>query len=148
MAENPQIASIRTPAVLDCLYKLQAFTLEEAKRLKLAEENYCKLELVMEELVVNVVDHAYPDQPGDIEVSCRLMEAKQDGQPRFCVTLRDWGIAFDPLGRATPDTQLSCEDRQIGGLGIFLAREMTDSISYQHIDAANELTFCFNLPAD
>ena len=99
------------------------------------------LELVMEELVVNVFSYAYPDHIGDIEVECFL---SQDS-PQFCVTIRDWGAAFNPLEQEPPDTQSSCEERQIGGLGIFLAKEMTDSLSYQYTGETNEVSFRFNL---
>ncbi|OEU74992.1 MAG: hypothetical protein BA874_00915 [Desulfuromonadales bacterium C00003068] len=141
MAENSQNATMRIAAELASLEPLQEFVREQAHALALPEEYHLKLELVMEELVVNVFSYAYPDHIGDIEVECYL---RQD-QPKFCVTIRDWGAAFNPLDQAPPDTQLSCEERQIGGLGIFLAKEMTDSLSYQYTGATNEVTFCFNL---
>ena len=97
----------------------------------------------MEELVVNVIHYAYPDGQGDLEVHCLLVESVHR---RFCVRLRDWGAPFNPLASEMPNTQLDVEDRPVGGLGIFLAEEMSDSITYERKDDSNILTFCFDLP--
>ncbi|MBE9533527.1 MAG: ATP-binding protein [Proteobacteria bacterium] len=143
MAETGGVDTLRGPAVMETLDKVQAFVLQRASALGLPAEHAGKLELVMEELVVNVINYAYPDRQGDIEVQCLL----QEGRPRrFCVRLRDWGFAFDPLKREKPNTELGFEDRPIGDLGIFLVVEMVDRISYKRGDNTNELAFCFNLP--
>lgn len=141
MAEKQQGESIRIAAELASLEPIQNLVRDQAQALGLPEESHLKLEFVTEELVVNVFSYAYPDQPGDIEVECLLAQ----DPPRFCVKIRDWGGAFNPLDQDAPNIQLSCEEREVGGLGIFLIGEMTDSLSYQHIDGANELTFCFDL---
>ncbi len=141
MTEHTQNATIRISAELASLEPLQEFARGQAQALGLPEENHLKVKLVMEELVVNVFSYAYPDHIGDIEVECLLRQ-----EPRqFCVTIRDWGAVFNPLERDTPDTQSNCEERQVGGLGIFLAKEMTDSLSYQYSGETNEVTFCFNI---
>ena len=54
--------------------------------------------------------------------------------------LIDSGVAFDPTAKEKADTSLSAEDRQIGGLGILLVRELMDSINYERIDGQNILT--------
>ncbi len=145
MAESGGVDALRGPAVMETLDRVQAFVLQRALALGLPAEHAGKLELVMEELAVNVINYAYPDGQGDLEILCWL----QEDEPRlFCVRLRDWGFAFDPLKREKPNTELSFEDRPIGDLGIFLVVEMVDSISYKREDNANELTFCFNFQKD
>lgn len=134
---------MRAPAVLDRLHEFQAFVLGKAEELGLPTETNGKLELVMEELVVNVIHYAYPDGQGELEVCCLLEESVHS---RFCVRLRDWGAPFNPLASETPNTELDVEDRPVGGLGIFLAEEMADSITYERKDDSNVLTFCFDLP--
>jgi len=142
MVKTTEHPTMRISAELASLEPLQEFIRVQAQALKLPEENHLKLELVMEELVVNVFSYAYPDHIGDIEVVCCLCPTPE----RFCVTIRDWGAAFNPLELENPDTESNCEDRQIGGLGIYLSKEMTDSLSYERNGEANEVTFCFNLP--
>jgi sigma-B regulation protein RsbU (phosphoserine phosphatase) len=85
--------------------------------------------------VVNVIDYAYPiGQTGDVEV--RVMS---DGETMKTV-ITDSGVAFDPTAKEKADTSLSAEDRQIGGLGILLVRELMDTINYERIDGQNVLT--------
>lgn len=58
----------------------------------------------------------------------------------------DWGKPFNPLTGESSNTNLSIEERPVGGLGIFLAREMADTIDYERDGDSNVLTFCFTLP--
>ena len=94
-----------------------------------------KLRLAVEEAVVNVIDYAYPaGMEGDIEI--RFMS---DGETLKTVIV-DSGVAFDPTMKERADTTLSAQDRQIGGLGILLVRELMDSINYERINGQNILT--------
>ena len=94
-----------------------------------------QLRLAVEEAVVNVIDYAYPvGQEGEIEV--RMMS---DGKTLKTV-ITDSGVAFDPTSKEKADTTLSAEDRQIGGLGILLVREIMDTINYERTEAKNVLT--------
>ncbi len=99
-----------------------------------------QLRLAVEEAVVNVIEYAYPiDSEGDI-----IINMMYDGNTlRFQII--DTGIAFDPTAKQRTDTTLSAEDRQIGGLGILLVRELMDSINYERIDGKNILTLIKNI---
>lgn len=94
-----------------------------------------QLRLGVEEAVVNVIDYAYPPgTQGDITINMMC-----DGQTlRFQII--DEGVAFDPTAKQKADTTLSAEERQIGGLGILLVRELMDSINYDRTDGKNVLT--------
>jgi sigma-B regulation protein RsbU (phosphoserine phosphatase) len=93
------------------------------------------LNLAMEEAVVNVMDYAYPDgQKGDVEIE---VTADQEWMT-FVIT--DTGIAFDPTTKEDADTTLSAEERPIGGLGIFLVRQLMDDINYKRESNKNVLT--------
>jgi serine/threonine-protein kinase RsbW len=132
------------PAVLDRLRELQTFVQEKAQQSGLSAETCTKLELVMEELVVNIIHYAYPDIQGEVEAHCEL--EKKEVQHCFCVTLRDWGTPFNPLKCEMPNTELDIDDRPIGGLGILLAEKMADSMRYTRKDDCNLLRFCFDIP--
>ena len=94
-----------------------------------------RLRLAVEEAVVNVIDYAYPTgQEGDIEV-----RVVSDGVTLKTIII-DSGVAFDPTMKEKTDTTLSVEDRQIGGLGILLVREIMDTINYERTEGRNILT--------
>lgn len=99
-----------------------------------------QLRLAVEEAVVNVIDYAYPiDTKGNITINMMF-----DGNSlRFQII--DSGAAFDPTTIQKSDTTLSAEDRQIGGLGILLVRELMDSINYERTDGKNILTLIKNI---
>ena len=99
-----------------------------------------KLRLAVEEAVVNVIDYAYPlGSEGDITI-----HVMSDGHSiRFKII--DAGVAFDPTAKEMADTTLSVEDRQIGGLGILLVRELMDTINYERENGQNVLTLIKNL---
>ena len=95
-----------------------------------------KVRLSIEEAVENVVRYAYNDGIGWIEVGTNL---DQEGLT-LTIELRDAGTPFNPLEKDDPDITLSAEEREIGGLGIFLCKQMMDDISYRYEDGNNILT--------
>jgi sigma-B regulation protein RsbU (phosphoserine phosphatase) len=94
-----------------------------------------KIRLAVEEVVVNVIDYAYPiGIEGDITV-----HASSDGsQVKFVIV--DTGTPFDPTEKEKADTTLSVDERPIGGLGIHLVRQLMDSMNYERQDGRNILT--------
>ena len=98
-----------------------------------------QLRLAVEEAVVNAIDYAYPpDKEGDI-----IIKTMSDGHSFRCQII-DSGIPFDPTAKEKTDITLSAEDRQLGGLGILLVRELMDSINYERINGQNILTLIKN----
>lgn len=95
-----------------------------------------KLRLSIEEAVVNVVQYAYEGGIGWLEAGTSLDEDKLI----LSIELRDAGTPFNPLEKADPDVTLDADQRQIGGLGIFLCKKMMDSISYRYENGNNVLT--------
>ena len=96
---------------------------------------HTSMAVIIAAAVVNVMNYAYPPEtPGDIVV--KAMYNRQF--VKFVII--DSGRAFDPTEAVKADTTLSAEDRPIGGLGIFLVRELMDSINYERVDGHNILT--------
>ena len=115
--------------------KFSEFMKSVLEKLNIEKSLGRQLRLAVEEAVVNVIDYAYlVGQEGEIEV--RMMS---DGKTLKTVII-DSGVAFDPTAKEMADTTLSAEDRQIGGLGILLVRELMDSVNYERIDKQNILT--------
>ena len=95
-----------------------------------------KIRLSIEEAVENVVRYAYDGGLGWIEVGTEL---DSEGV-MLTILLRDAGVPFNPLEIPDPDVTLSVEDRKVGGLGIFLCKQMMDHIDYKYEDGCNVLT--------
>ena len=113
--------------------------LNHAQQAGLSIELEPKLDLVLEELLVNIASHAYGGESGDVELECSVRE---EG---FCCTVRDWGTPFNPLAQDKPDTNANVEERPIGGLGLLFVTTMPTTCEYTRKGAINELTFCFEL---
>ena len=92
--------------------------------------------VAIEEVFVNVAHYAYPDGEGDMSLHIGF-----DNKSRV-ITFRmtDKGVPFDPLTKPDPDITLSAEEREIGGLGIFIAKKTMDSLSYSYENGENILT--------
>ena len=108
---------------------------EVCHKLSMSESNTSSMKLAVEEAVVNVINYAYPaGETGDIsiEATATAMALK------FKIT--DSGVSFAPTDAPDVDTSLSAEERRIGGLGIFLVRQLMDTINYERIDGKNVLT--------
>ncbi len=94
-----------------------------------------QLNLALEEAVVNVMSYAYP---AGVKGTVRI-EAQANVE-RLKFTITDNGVPFDPTAKEAVDVSLSAEERPIGGLGIFLVRELMDSINYERVSGQNVLT--------
>lgn len=101
-----------------------------------SEDLQFKIRLSIEEAVENVVRYAYEDGHGWIEVGTDL---DKEGL-MLTIVLKDAGVPFNPLDKDDPDVTLGVDDREIGGLGIFLCKNLMDDICYNYTDGCNVLT--------
>lgn len=109
------------------------------KELALVDEAlYRKLYVVVDELVTNIVNYAYPNGENDY-LDVEIMHDKELLTIRF----RDGGVPFNPLEKAPSDITLPMDQRPIGGLGILLVVRKVDTIAYEYIDSENVLTISF-----
>ena len=115
--------------------KLNDFIEDIGNEFSLTPDVVFNLTLVLEEAVVNVINYAYPKEDHE---SIYLSAKMQDGSIIF--VLSDSGKEFDPTMAPEADVTLSAEDRQIGGLGIFLIRQIMNEVKYERIDGKNVLT--------
>jgi serine/threonine-protein kinase RsbW len=132
--------TLRLPATMESLDMLRTFVLQCASHCGVRLHKLPDIDLVLEELLTNVIQYAYPDGGGDIEVQC-FMEAPA----YFCLIIQDWGRAFDPLAKETPCVSADVCERPVGGLGIYLVRNKADDVYYQRQGDRNVLKVCFNL---
>jgi anti-sigma regulatory factor (Ser/Thr protein kinase) len=123
----------------DNLEKVQDFVRVQAKKSLVPDSTLMRLELIVEELVLNVINHGYRDRSGNITLSCKTDRTKKAKQS-FILVIQDWGIPFNPLAKPDTDTSLDIESREPGGLGILLTKQMGDILEYHDDGASNILS--------
>lgn len=117
--------------------EVQDFVSECIKTDGADEMTVMQIALAVEEVFVNIASYSYPDSEGDAEVTVERLA----DPPAIRITFEDSGIPFDPLNAPQPDVNLPAEERPIGGLGIFLVRELMDDVSYRYENGKNILAF-------
>lgn len=115
--------------------RLYEFVEELGNDFSLSPDIVFNLNLVLEEAVVNIINYAYPKEEHEsIYLSARMHEGS------IILVLTDTGKEFDPTAAPEADVTLSADDRQIGGLGIFLIRQIMNEVKYERIEGKNVLT--------
>jgi sigma-B regulation protein RsbU (phosphoserine phosphatase) len=122
-------------AKLESLRQVKDFVNGELEALDCPSETKLEFQIVIDELFGNIARYAYPEEAGSATVR---FETEQT--PRAVVlTFLDSGIPFDPLQKEAPDTSLKARERKIGGLGIFMVRELMDEVRYEYKQGQNVL---------
>lgn len=130
------IEKLTVSATLDSLRTIAEYVTKVANLANLEKKAMYKLRLAIDELATNIINYGYSEEnlKGDI-----LLESEISDE-MIVIKIRDYGIAFDPTSKleAESDTiNIPIEDRQIGGLGIFLAFDGVDDFFYERIDNEN-----------
>ncbi len=125
---------LRIPAKMHNLELVFQFINTVLKEHLESEKEQAMIRIAIEEMFVNITFYAYPDQSGWVEIIGKV----EDHVASF--TLIDNGIPFNPLERPDPDVMLPAQDRQIGGLGIYMVKKRMDSVEYEYKDGCNILT--------
>ncbi|MDR1982418.1 MAG: ATP-binding protein [Holosporaceae bacterium] len=99
------------------------------------EKKYHDIVLILDEIVTNVINYAYPDG-NDHEFN---LEIKKSGN-YIIIRLVDNGIPFDPLISTDPDVSSSLKERKVGGLGIFIVKQLSEIVEYSRINGKNQLS--------
>lgn len=119
--------------------------MDQARRAGIHDDELLRVELVLEELTVNIFTHAYSGHKGNVEVDCRVEKCLEDSA-MFCMRVRDWSPAFNPLEGNIRELPEDISIRSVGGVGLHIVRTMADCSSYSRTDACNEVKSCFRLP--
>jgi len=132
------VKRLTLPASAGSISTFSEFVRDGAVAAGVAEDELGKLDLVLEEILINVARYAYTPETGAVEVAYA-----QAGPSKLLVEIADFGRIFNPLAADPPDLSRGLADRQIGGLGVFLVRSMVDSIDYRREADRNILSFVF-----
>ena len=127
-----ETVQMELPAEISCLNEAKSFAEKQLSKTKADEKTKSECELIVEEVFTNICSYAYEDE-GKVIIVC---ETSAD---RFSLSFIDSGKAFNPLEQSAPDLDAPAEEREIGGLGIFLTQELSDEISYSRENGRNQL---------
>lgn len=100
------------------------------------EEKRTEIGICAEEIFVNIASYAYRDMTGDVTIEERIYQDSPQEKVLMLV-FKDSGIPFNPLAREKPDVTLPESERRIGGLGIYMVKNMTDRAWYEYQDDIN-----------
>ena len=126
-------------AGLDDLAEIRSFLLSRAAELQVDPSTTYDILLAVTELVTNTMIYGYQKEPGFIEVEMYLVN------DALTIHLRDHAAPFNPTQIPTPDLSLPLERRSIGGVGIYLVRQLVDQLTHRELpQGGNEVTLVIN----
>lgn len=132
---------LKTEATIENLAKVTAFVEDHLAEAGISLMNTTGICIAVEEIYVNIANYAYSPGTGDVTIR---IDTKMDRSKVFII-FEDHGIPYNPLEKEDPDISLSLEERQIGGLGIFMTKQFMDEIIYEYKDNSNILTLIKNI---
>ena len=124
------------PAKTEALSDVLAFVEETLEGYECSMKMQTAICVAIEEVFVNVAHYAYGEGEGDVTLNVAFEEETRN----ITFQMVDKGVPFDPLKKPDPDITLSAEEREIGGLGIFITKKTMDTVSYAYENGENILT--------
>ncbi len=128
-------------ATLDNISTVTAFVDEELEQLDCPPKTKMQMDIAIDELFGNIANYAYNPNIGTATVRVEVT----DNPLAVVITFIDNGVPYDPLAKADPDITLSAEEREIGGLGIYMVKKSMDDVFYEYKDGKNILKIRKNL---
>lgn len=130
------MAELTLDATIENLDDVLAFVDGELEKLDCPMKTQMQIDVAVEELFVNIAHYAYAPNTGSATVRFDAVR-----EPKAAaITFVDRGVPYDPLAKPDPDVTLSAEERQIGGLGIYMVKKSMDDMKYEYRDGQNILT--------
>lgn len=127
-------------ANLESIKQIQDFVEKNLRRRKRDKAKLYKVNVLIEEIVVNIVNYAFKDtKKGFIDIDIEISGDK------MLFKISDNGVPFNPLKAEDPDISVSLENRKIGGLGIFFVKQISEDISYSYKNNKNNICLTIEL---
>ena len=128
-------------ATVENIETVTDFVNEQLETLDCPIKAQMQIAIAIDELFGNIAHYAYNPEIGKATVRVEVIEDPL----AVTITFIDNGVPYDPLAKADPDTTLSAEERDIGGLGIYMVKKSMDDITYEYKDGQNILKIKKNL---
>lgn len=122
-------------ATIDNVAAVTEFVDAQLEQIGCPMKAQCQVDVAIDELFGNIANYAYNPKVGAATVRVEVSE----NPLAVVITFIDDGKPYDPLARADPDVTLSAEEREIGGLGIYMVKKSMDDISYEYKEGKNIL---------
>lgn len=134
--------TLKLDASMKNISKFISFIKDEAKRMGMNHKQLHAIELTSEEILTNIISYAYEETPEEVEV---VVENIGKG---IKIAFSDSGKEFDMTNARDPDINLPLEDREPGGLGIFLTKHLMDQVRYERTGDINRVEIVKYLPKE
>ena len=128
-------------ATIDNIPTVTAWIDEQLEALDCPMKAQMQIDIAIDELFSNIARYAYNPETGPATVRVEVAENPM----AVFITFIDKGVPYDPLKQEDPNTHLPAEEREIGGLGIFMVKKTMDDITYEYKDGQNILTIKKNI---
>lgn len=127
---------IKLTATLENIEAVTKFVDEQLEELDCPMKAQMQIDIAIDELFSNIARYAYAPNVGEATVRVE----SSDDPLTVIITFIDKGVPYNPLEKEDPDTTLSADDRQIGGLGIYMVKKSMDSMEYEYRNGQNILS--------
>ena len=127
---------LNVSATVENIPVVTAFVDEQLEALDCPMKAQMQIDIAIDEIFSNIARYAYNPEIGSATVRVEVSEEPL----AVIITFIDGGVPYDPLAAADPDTSLSAEERDIGGLGILIVKKSMDAITYRYEDGKNILS--------
>ena len=128
-------------ATVENIPKVTAFVDEQLEAFDCPMKAQMQIDIAIDELFSNIAYYAYNPDVGPATVRVEVVEDPM----AVVITFIDNGVPYDPLAREDPDTTLSAEERDLGGLGIYMVKKSMDEVTYEYKDGQNILKIKKNI---
>jgi len=135
------VKELTIAAKIENIEAVTDFVNEQLEALDCPMKAQMQIDIAIDELFSNIAHYAYNPEIGQATVRVEVIEDPL----AVTITFIDNGVPYDPLAKADPDTTLSAEEREIGGLGIYMVKKSMDDITYEYRDGQNILAIKKNL---
>jgi anti-sigma regulatory factor (Ser/Thr protein kinase) len=125
----------QVPANVELIDKMIDPIISSLEEIEVEHKKVYQVTLALEEIFANISKYAYPSGEGIIDIFYEINKDKK----QLKVVIKDKGAAFNPLEKEDPDLGASVSERKIGGLGIYIVKNIIDDIKYQRINNENVL---------
>ena len=123
-------------ATIDNIQTVTEFVDEQLEALDCPIKAQMQIDIAIDELFSNIAYYAYNPDVGSATVRVEV----QQEPLAVVISFIDRGVPYDPLAKEDPDTTLSAEERNIGGLGIYMVKKSMDAVTYEYKNGQNILT--------
>lgn len=122
-------------ATVESIRVITEFVDEQLEQLGCPMKAQAQIDIAIDELFSNIVHYAYHPEVGPATVRVEVVEEPLS----VVITFIDQGVPYDPLAKVDPNVNLSAEEREVGGLGIYIVKKNMNEITYEYKDGRNIL---------